>query len=248
MLKYTRAALWKMLLDFKRIAHVISIVLYSVSVLYPIYAIIAGNGYLAANIALAAIALMYLIFYLITYNKNSREEKNKKSKVKQVYKWSKRGISLLTLGITVYSIYFTAQDMKFHTLLITAFMVVFWVVDASAALITIFIENRIDLFSSAIAMDFEGAARVGNFFKRAIGDEVTETEIPQKNREALERMSEAHSEVVRDKQEQKKLTKKARRAQRINTWMSRVGIKKKPDDTEDIVSDTDGDKKETAKK
>lgn len=238
MLKYTRAVLWKLLADFKSAAHVISIIFYSVSAIYPIYSIIANNGYLWANIVLAVLAASYLVFYLITYNENSKSEKERKKTARAVYKWCKRGISLFTLGITVYSVYFTAQSVEFYSLLLTAFMVVMWVVDLLLALLTIFLEKRIELLSTAFAMDGEGFKKLGNAFKVILGDEIPEDDIPPKMREAITAIAEEHSVVKTEKKAAKREDKKERRRRRLDVWRRRLHLGKKSDQKQEETIDS----------
>ena len=248
MLKYTRATLWKFLVDLKSAGHVISLIFYSFSCIYPIFSIFMKNGYLFANIILSLFATSYLVFYIVTYNKNTKDDKDKKDTARAVYKWCKRGISLLTLCITVYSVYFASKDTDFFTLLYPVFMVVMWVVDLVFAIATIYLESRIDLLCSAFAMDVEGVKRVGNFFKTVVGDEIDDDPVAPKTRTALEKIAQKHGEVREEKREQRQVDKKERNRKRREVWAGRIRSAFTGKKTAENTTEKDVPTQSTAKK
>ena len=229
MFKNVSAVWWELLEEIKGVAHVATILLCGISVLYPIYSIIAGNGYLIANILLSAITLAYLIYYLVMHGKTEKADKEKKTIAQTVYKWSKRAVSLFTLGITVYSIYFTSKDTDFLSLFITAFMVAFWVLDVVAEILKIIAEKKIALIITALKMDGEGIVKVLNFFKSVAGDELIDLDISEKNRAIVEEISADYSKILEEKREKKKEEKQAHR-RKVWSERFRFGRKKPTDD------------------
>jgi len=231
MFKNVSAVWWELLEEIKKVAHLATILLCSINVIYPIYSIIVNKGYIIANIALSAITLAYLIYYLIMYKKDEKSDKGKKTAAHNIYKWSKRVISLFTLGITAYGIYFTAKDTDVISLLITAFMVVFWVLDVVAEILRIVAERKIGLLITALKMDGEGIVSILNFFRNVAGDELIDLDIPEKQRELIEEIGEDYSKILEAKKEKKKEEKQARKEHRRAVWAERFGFsRKKPTD------------------
>lgn len=164
MLDYTRAALKKTVDDIKRLVFIYTIASLLLYIAYLVFASITGIGHLYANIALAAISVAYLIFYIIAGVQKYKGTASKK--VKHFYKWAKITLNAFTLGIAIYGAFSNAASGE--TVIITALLFVVWAIQVIFELLSIAIERRLTLFSAALSKDF---APVMNIYNKVTGKE-----------------------------------------------------------------------------
>lgn len=188
MIDYTRAAIEKNITDLKIFGFRFNIATEIFSILYLIYAIIVGGGYLIANIVLALLSLSYLIFYIIT--QNNPEAKSARILTKAAYKWIKLGIKAFTLGVTVYGIYIATEHVTLLSVVMASAMVISWTLNVILTLCINYFSSKAKFIIAAIEADFENMMRpvekVGNFIKKVRGQDVEEKPAPDKTRILLE--------------------------------------------------------------
>ena len=224
MLDYTKAAIKQTADDFKKVDYIRNVATQVLYIAYLIYALIAPTGYLAANIPLLVLSVGYFIFFLIATHK--RTEKKLKKIVKTVFTRCKQAINFFTLGVTVYGIWLTAEQVTPFSLILCSLMIVGWVLQIVFEIIIKFFSKRVNLIIEGLEADYENMTKpvrsVGNFFKKVTGKEIEEKEptkarvfLDKKVEEAkIERKNQKIEARVRSQEEkrQKKLDKKQKKA------------------------------------
>ena len=81
MFDYTKAALTKIVDDFKNLGFLLGVSSQFFYIAYLIYSLIANTGILAINIALLVISVGYFIFYIATNGKIDKSYRSAKRKV-----------------------------------------------------------------------------------------------------------------------------------------------------------------------
>ena len=214
MLEYTKAAIKQTADDFKKVDYVRNVVTQILYIAYLIYALIAGSGYLWANIPLFLLSVGYFVFFLIATQK--RTEKKLKAVVKTVFTRCKQIIKFFTLGLMVYGIWLTAENVTPLSLILSSLMIVGWVLQILFEIILKFFSNRINLIIEGLEADYENktkpARNVGNFFKKITGQEV-EVKEPTKARLLLDKKVVEARETKKREKVEKKLAKKEEKTQ-----------------------------------
>ena len=187
MLTNTRTAIAKMIDEIKSFSYHFNIVMQVMYFAYLLYAIGTERGILWLNIALAGLSILYFVFYVATYNKQESSVKKMKKSARHLHRWCKLAGKTLTLSVMVYSIYATTQDVSPTSVILTALMVVAWVLQLLFSLVVGFLEKEKDLILEAIRKDMEPitkpAKAVSGFFKKfkrsPDEDELREDEIEE---------------------------------------------------------------------
>lgn len=221
MIDYTKAAIEKTVADLKRFGFTFNIATEIFSILYLIYAIAVGGGYLIANIILAALSLSYLIFYVITHN--NPDAKAACVLTKAAYKWVKLGIKAFTLGVTVYGIYIATEHVTLVSIVMASAMVISWTLNVILTLSINYFSAKAKFIIAAIEADFENMLRpvekVGNFIKKVRGQEIAEKPAPSKTRILLE-------STVLEYREKKKAEKEEKLKERLKKREESIREKK----------------------
>ena len=172
--------------DIKSFSYHFNIVMQIMYFAYLMYAIGTDRGILWLNIALAGLSILYFVFYVATYNKQEGAVKRMKKSARYVHRWCKLGGKTLTLCVMVYSIYATTQDVSATSVIMTALMVVAWVLQLLFSLVIGFLEKQKDLILEAIRKDMEPVTRparaVSGFLKklkRVDDDELRDDEVEE---------------------------------------------------------------------
>lgn len=214
MFDYTRMIISQTVTDVKRVFYGYQILAQLVYIAYLIYALIAGTGIWYANAALLLLACSYFIFFLSTTDYGRTPDgKVLKRKVKTGYVWSKRFIRLFTISAAIYDIATTDSTNTISTLL-TALMIVSWMLEVLLEVILRIIESRFDLIKEAIEADVDTLLKpiktVGNFFKKATGQELPPEQEPSKKRKWLDKkLSEKReSALIKKQQDQEEKRRK----------------------------------------
>ena len=188
MIDYTKAAIEKTVADLRRFGFIFNVATEMFSILYLIYAIAVGGGYLIANIILAVLSLSYLIFYVITGNNS--DAKAARVLTKAAYKWVKLGIKAFTLGVTVYGIYIATEHVTLVSIVMASAMIISWTLNVILTVTINYLSSKAKFIIAAIEADFENVLRpvekVGNFIKKVRGQEIEEKQMPDKTRILLE--------------------------------------------------------------
>lgn len=235
MLDYTQAAFKKTLEDLKRIFYVLNVVVQCVYIAYLIYTLIAGTGILAINIALLALSVAYLGFFLVTTSFGKTPEGKAYRKIgKRVYKWSKRVLKLFTIGVTVYGICNAVKQVSPLSVILTAMMIVGFLLQIVFEAFISVVTKRAKMFLEGFEADINAllkpARTVGNFFKRVTGQEVVPEKEPTENQLMLkERVEEAREEkrTLRATEKEERKALKAAQKQRAKDLKKSVALEKK---------------------
>lgn len=212
MFDYTKAALDKIIADFKKFIFIFSVVTQACTIAYLFYSVLAGNGPLWANIPLLILSAAYLTFFIVLSRKQTDKATRKlKAKVKRIFTRSKLFIRFFTVAVLVYGVFTTAGNFQPLSVILLAFTLVGWVLQVLFELVTSIVESRVGLFMEALKADWEEATapvrKAGNFFKRLAGKEVEEKPEPTKTRAMLDRQVEERREQRREEKREKKLQK-----------------------------------------
>ena len=188
MLDYTIAAYNKIKEDFNKLLYYTTICTQLMYIAYLVYALITGTGIFIANMILLVIAAAYLAFFF--YATAANLNRPVKRQVKRLFNRCKQLVKLFTLGVMVYGICQTAAKASPVSVLITALMIIGFVLQIIFELIAWFLTKRINLFIEGLKADYENITKpvktVGNFFKRMTGKEVEEEPEPTKQRIILD--------------------------------------------------------------
>ena len=186
MLTNTRGAISKMIDDIKAFSYYFNITMQVMYFAYLMYAIGTDRGILWLNLALAGLSILYFVFFVATYNKKESALKKMKKSAKRVHRWFKLAGKTLTLCVMLYSIYATTQKVSATSVIMTALMVVAWVLQLLFSLVIGFLEKEKDLIIEAIRKDMEPVTKpakaVSGFFKRfrhSDDDDLREDEVEE---------------------------------------------------------------------
>ena len=202
MLENTVNALKKTIDDLKKFVGVCTIVLQVISLTYLIYAVIAGVGNLWVNLTLLVLSASYFVFYLIV---RARKD-NLKKKVSKIFRWCKLFVKFFNLGLIIYGLYFTLQEVTLLALIQLAFMVVGWVLGVVFEVVVSVVEKRASLILDGFKEDFSAVISAVNFFKRMKGDEEWQRPSEQ-NLTLLGKLKAKRDEERRAKKEARKAEK-----------------------------------------
>ena len=219
--KYTQAMLDKTVLDIKRFLDGFTLGSQLFYIAYLIYAMCTFSGFFAVNLILAIVSVGYLCIYLFTFidSADTRSEKKSKRKLRSTAGHIDRIVKItgktITLGVAVYSLYLTADNLNVTSILLTVLMFISWFVQIILELIAYAFESRKDLFVAAMMRDVEfitkPANAVGNFFNRLRGEAPVEYETPS---ESKTRKLDKILSGWRERKEKEKAAKAARREER----------------------------------
>ena len=109
------------------------------------------------------------------------------------------------------------------SVILTALMIVGWVLGIVFELITYFLVSRFEFILEGVKADFEGFSKVGNFFKRLKGEEVKEPLPPTKQRRWLdEKVAQTRAERAQEKEERKAQAKQQKRQAKIDKKQAKL--------------------------
>ncbi|MBQ8885700.1 MAG: hypothetical protein IJY62_04985 [Clostridia bacterium] len=244
MLDYTKAALRETWTAFKKTIYVCSVVIQAVYIAYLIYALIAQTGFLVANVILLALSLVYFVFFLMITKGGRDPEAEKFKEVKRhgstVYKWSKRAVTLVTLGLTVYGLFTAVKNTTPLSIIFTALMIVGWLLSTIFDILSMIVASYGKLIFEGFEADLDNMKKpvttVTNFFKRVTGQEVEPAKEPTKRQLRLKEKVEAYqaekAQQKRDKKErrkQDKLNKKQQAKEQKRSEKVELALIKKAD-------------------
>ncbi|MBE7100966.1 MAG: hypothetical protein E7364_05085 [Clostridiales bacterium] len=226
MFDYTKTAVNKIVADFKKFFHRFSVCAQIVYIAYLIYALFANTELWIINTILLVISVAYFIFFLIATAKDA--DKKLKKRVKTIFTRCKQVIKLFTLGIMLYGIWQTSTHVDPLSVILTALMIVGWVLQILFEVIFTFFLNKVNFVWEAVQADREEITKpvknIGNFFKRITGKEIEEEKEPTKNRLLLDGMVEEYREK---KSEEKNAKKRAKKQAKLEEKIAKKQAKKK---------------------
>ena len=222
MFDYTKEALGLTVTDLKKFVSGCTIVSNVLYIGYLIYALAVGAGSTFLNILLGVVALAYFVIYLFTFRSQSKTVRKIRRAARHYAVWIKIGIKAFTLTIAVYGFYAASTHFTPISVMLTSFMAIIWVGQILVELVCHYVENRINLFKTALDADVEGVSdkvrAVSNVFKRIRGEEIEEkddTLASSKIRKMLDaRVAEAREEKKTEKEQRRVENRANRKARR----------------------------------
>lgn len=222
MLDYTKAAIKKTVDDFRRVDYVRNLITQILYIFYLAYALFTGAGNFWANAVLGVLSLAYFIFFLIvTTGKISKAKSKTQKTVALIFTRCKQLIKLFTLGVMLYGIYATTTHVTALSVILSALMIVGWILQLVFEVVFKFFINRAQFILEGMEADYEALVKpvktVGNFFKKMAGKEIEQPKEPSKARQWLDKkVAQTKSEKVEKKKEEKR-RKKQEKTDRRNT-------------------------------
>ena len=220
MFDYTKTAWNKITEDFKRLLFFIGLIMQLLYIAYLIYALIVGVGIFIANVFLLGVSTAYLIFWLVMSKKETADDKQTKKRIGKVFKRCKQIIKLVTLGIAVYGIYTTASNVTPLSVVITALMIVGWVLQTLCEIVFHYVVKKGEFLFEGFKADIDNVKKpvtaVGNFFKKLTGKEIEPPKQRTQTRLWLdEKVAENRLERKERKQQEKIEKKLAKKQEKI---------------------------------
>lgn len=197
----TTVALKKIANDFKRIVTGLHIGTQILTIAYLLYTVIVGTGVLVANIILLVLTCAYFAFYLYMITRGVK--KQTKRFVKEAFRWSKRCVKLLTIGVFAYGLFVEAKNFSPISFFILVFMVFGWAMEFLFYLVGKFIQTKIDFVIDAAKTDVAPIVKTINLFKKATFSDPIEFSAPSDKNAAV--IEEAIANAKADKKEKKRI-------------------------------------------
>ncbi len=154
--------LWK---TIKVASFIVSLLTQLYYIFQLVYTIVQGSGetILGIDIAMLVISALYLGFFCYASWKG---EKQLQKTIKVAFKWGKRLIKIVNLGIMLYLL-LNAPRLDMWDTLVTVFSIVMWVLDFLMAIISIIVKKAFRAIIEKIDVDMGGVkASTGKFFKK----------------------------------------------------------------------------------
>ena len=219
MLDYTKTAVKKTVEDFKKLDYIRNICTQAVYIAYLAYAWITGAGILWANIVLLALSTAYFIFFLIATAGLPNGAKRLKKRVRDVFLVCKKTVQLYTLGVMIYGIYATTTHITPISVILSAFMIVGWVLQIIFEVVFRFFLAKANLIIAGMEADYDQMTKpvktVGNFFKKLAGKEIEPEKEKSKHRVWLDKkVAENKADKKERKTEEKRAKKDAKKQKR----------------------------------
>ena len=228
MLDYTQAAGRKIYNDVRKISLVCSILTQLFYIFYLIYALGTREGIFAVNLVMLVLSSTYFAFFM--YNHVYGTKKALAKAVCESFKWCKRLIKLLNLGIMVYGIVVTSGNPDPLSVILTVVMAVLWVADILLEITVHIVKEWCYLLFESLKADVECVTKpvssVGNFFKKLSGQEVEDPTPPSKRRLYLDELVEEFRTEKKDKQLEKQYLKQQKKEEAKNRKRARKAERK----------------------
>jgi hypothetical protein len=234
MFDYTKEALSLTVSDLKRFLKVFTVASNVLYISYLIYALCVGAGQTFANIILLSVVSSYFVFYLCTLSLEGDKMKKLRTRIRRITVWFKIGIKALTLSIAIYGFYAASTHFTPVSVMLTSLVAIIWIGQIFIEIVCYYIENRINLFKTALDADFEGIneakRRVGNVVKILRGEETVKkdsTLSSSKTRRKLDSLVKETRDSEKEKKKEQRRTNRLYRKQQLLKLTSNVkdGIK-----------------------
>jgi hypothetical protein len=243
MFDYTKAAVEKLVEDFKKVVYVLTLGTQVAYIFYLCYALLAPSGNPIINGLLLVLSLAYLVFFLVmTEYGKTPDGKQAQKRVKQIYGICKKLIKLYTLGLAVYGLCMTANNVNPFSLILTVFMVVGFVLQIIFDTLLGIISKRVNLIIEAVVADKNNLVQpvktVGNFFKKLTGQEIEPEAEPSKNIAMLDkRIEKKKAEEQEEKLALVQAKKEKAKATKLEKKLLRAAKKQKSNPQNEVATD-----------
>lgn len=217
MFKYTKAALKHTTDELKNIAHIFTLIMQGIYLVYLIFAFAIPKGNLYINIVMTILAVFHLVMYLVTYQKKEKSVKKTKKISKNIYKILKLTTNAVSLAMTVYSIIIVNNNVtgtSFLSLIATVFMAIGWIIQVLLLIVSAYVEKKAKFLLESLYADFEptinAVNKAQNVIRKLKREEIVEKEefVREKSRKLLnELVEESEEERLKQKTQKKELKK-----------------------------------------
>ncbi len=217
MLDYTIVAGQRIWRSIRRISLGFNILTQLVSILVLGYITVTRSGIFPLNLALLAISTAYFVFYCVTIKEGAKKLRRR---VRNFFKWSKRAIKLVNLGVMFYALA-TTKDPSALDIVFACFFLGCWILDILFEIAAIIVKGWGELMFEAVKTDVEITlapfTATRNFLRGLTGkEEHPEPPPPTKNRILLDELvAERKEALARKKEEQKIELSKLKQAAKI---------------------------------
>lgn len=152
MFDYSRAALGLIVDDLRKLIKAVSFVLSVGIYAYLVTAIFLNIGYLAANIALLTIKVIYDLLSLVLF-RNKTCSKTKRKIVKRSYTWTKLTINFITIGLSMINMAIYSTEVNPIAIVCTTLLIIMWVLQVLFEIVTFIFEQKSRLLIAGIQRD-----------------------------------------------------------------------------------------------
>lgn len=201
MFDYTKTAIDVTVKDLKRIFFFFNGFVQLLYIAYLTYACIAHKGFFAANVVLLSVSVAYFVFFVLTYTK---KERKLKKLARRTYSLAKIGINAFSIGVAVYGICVTVDEVSTVSVILLVLMIIGWLLSVLLQAAIYFIDSRARLIIEAFRADKETVLKpvvaVKNTVKKLVGKEVETPEEPNRFRRFLDRKIEKKKEETEQNQ------------------------------------------------
>lgn len=227
MLDYTTAAFHKIKSDFLKVLYVFNVSTQGLYIAYLAYVLFSGKGNVWVNASLLLLSAAYYVFFLVMSGKESKGAKTTKKIVAVIYRRSKQLIKLYTLIVTVYSICITTTNATPIAVLLTAFMLVGFILQIVLEIVYSIVVSRLNLLVEGLKADVEPIVKpvksVDSFLKKMKGEEVAPVKEKSKARLWLDKKV---GENRAERAERKLALQKEKRQAKIQAKIDKLNAKK----------------------
>ena len=144
----------------KQISFFAALVMQVLYIAYLVYIIAKGAGIVGVNIAMGALSVGYLAYFLVMEyrlakktRKERKEGRKATSKVKRIYRWVKLFFKSMNLGIMLYGLWVSEAIATAVSTIFTTLMIIVWIVELVIALGTVVVCYVIDVMLDAFEDD-----------------------------------------------------------------------------------------------
>ena len=209
MFKYTRAAIYKTVDDFKKFIKIFGLTSQILYIAYLIYALASPIGNAVVNVIFLITSLSYLGFSFYYILDPEKISKATKKITKRTYKWSKLAIKAYTLGATVYGICIAPSAVSSAAIILAVLTATLWLFQVILECIIFVFEIKMEFIMDSFQADIQDimkpAQAVGDFVKRITRKEVEEKPNYEKLKSKLNKFISEKKQERKNKKEAKKL-------------------------------------------
>lgn len=236
MFKYTKAALNKLIGDFKKIPFWCGIGMQAFGVFYYVYALAVGAGETIINAILLAVSVFFLGFGLIE-SKFGKELDKDYSTVKKlganIIKTLKVCVQVFNVGSLFYSLAYVSSNVVYVLLLAmrTVLLILQIVFAVIGWILPVVVNEIVGLVKEGVKEDLtqpfaEVSRKTGNFFRRLVGKEEKAAPEQTRRQKILHAQAEKDAQKRLQLQEQQKEEKRAKKIARKEQKIAEKAAKK----------------------
>ncbi len=195
MLDYTIVAGQRVWRSIQRVSRVFNILAQLIAILFLAYTTFEGWGFFPLNVTLLTLSAAYFIFYCAT----AFTKKGLRRGVKRFFQWSKRGIKLVNLGVTLYALFSNGARTNLDVLLACVSLGC-WALDILLEILAAIVKSWGRLMKEALLADIENIPIVNRFLTKPQEGE----EEPSKERALLDGLVAERKETLAVKKREEK--------------------------------------------